>query len=934
MNKDSELKNIAYKKIKINEKYRFFNSNYDFNDNVIPFFKHNAIVESVKNRIRFSSGASFLITGLRGVGKSTLIKRALNELRHDDISCLPIYINLSKKIEYRELLFEIIRCLYQAIIDNKIMDKIDSEIAKNIVISYSRTSMSISNKNMVNGEFEASTGSIPILGNILLKNKLTRQAAEEASFLAYSANDVEHDLLRIIELLNTNKLLKVKIVIVFDELDKLTVTKNGIECFEDILSKLKSFICSVDAIFIFIGGLDLYQKWNDDVAKINSLYDSIFSWHQYIPCIWNSTESLFALFSEKECIYENVADDFQFMCESKFSNIVKPSFRAFLTYINFKSKGIPRKIYSEFNNFIVWNGETPYFQISEIDIKEICAYTKIWEKIFPIFEDKLYRTVIEMDLTYVTCFNIIEYFFAHSSEEFTIKQIQKALLYESTLSPVSINQIILELMEKFIEQHIIQKNSSNKFIVTDFTIKQEDNIVIKDKALFHESFSEAKFDIRQQNSNFDPDASFKRKIERYESEKIVSFWSCFEGKELILSNAEMSVFYVMNKTNNSVYNAVLYTDKQGKKLQNKNCLYNEATYKLTSKYLLDTTDIISQSYVKTSLREIYNGYLLAHLIDAKIKAKYVMLIIEQLLNFVMELRERGYFNANIKASNIMVNKYLNIKLVDVKNLIRVGSKGVPISALGYASPEMYTDSYDGRSDIYSIGVLLWEMINHKCLNQISFERHIDFQFLSRPRECSEKLWKIIIKATKFNPDERYQTAEEFLKDIYQCKEYKNNKLGIRQDVSIGTVTNLFANKLEKDFSKGVHNDTNEDNFGDYTCHLGASRAETTILNIDSVKSQKAYLVRVVTNEMILIDKAIFKIGKSKGDVELYIGDNKGISRVHAGIINRGKEYYLLDYSSTNKTYLNDIQVSANVETMLENNDVIKLANEKFIFYMV
>ena len=83
MSRKTELEKIAYKKIKVNEQYRFFNSNYTFNDNVIPFFKHEKIIKNLKNRICFSNGAAFLITGLRGVGKSTLVKRALNELRKE-----------------------------------------------------------------------------------------------------------------------------------------------------------------------------------------------------------------------------------------------------------------------------------------------------------------------------------------------------------------------------------------------------------------------------------------------------------------------------------------------------------------------------------------------------------------------------------------------------------------------------------------------------------------------------------------------------------------------------------------------------------------------------------------------------------------------------------------------------------------------------------
>lgn len=930
MDRISELKKIAYKKIRMNDNYRFFNSNYNFNDNIVPFFKHSNIVENLKSRIKYSKGGAFLITGLRGVGKTTLVKRAISELQSKEMVYLSVYINLSKEFEYRDILFEIVRRLYETIKDSKLMYEINDNIWNQIVLAYSRTSMAISKRNMIGADTEFSIENQQLLKRILLKSRVSFQAAEEASFLAYSQNDIEHDLIRIIELLHDYKAKKIKVIIIFDELDKITPSKSGNNFFEKILSGLKSIICSVDAISIFIGGVDLYQKWNDDTAKIDSLYDSIFSWHQYVPCIWDAMESLFDLLTEKEFVYQVLEEEFQFICRNKYSNIIKPSFKSFLTYLNFKSKGIPRKIYSEFNKFVIWKDEIPYFEISDIDIYEINAYYNIWKKISVIFEETLYKTVIEMDLTYMTCFNMIEYFFAYANDEFTIKDVEKKLLYNSIGSVINIKHIIKNLMNKFIEQHLIQETFSGKFIVTDLTIKKEENVVVKDKAILHDNIDDKQSNNRNDSVYQDPNASFRRKLARYESHKIDSFWESFIAKELLEDTFEMTIFYVINNTN-VPYIATLYKDKGSQKLQNKNCIYQQSSYKLISKYLFDTVDIVIGTSIKTSLQEISDGYLLSHIIESKIKIEYIFQIIEQVLLFIIELRDNGYFNANIKANNIIVDKNLNIKFLDVKNLTKKASKDIPINTIGYSAPEMYTDNYNHLCDIYSVGVLLWEMVNHKCISKLTFKRHIDFDFLERPKDCSRKLWKIILKATKFAPNERYKSAEEFLQDIYSCRKYRN-KVFKNRDYSIGTVTNIYSTTLES-VSKKESKEFTNDTIMNETVLLDSLEFETMMLGNKVVESKKSYLIRLNTNEMISINKEEFIIGKEKSRVDYCIHDNNAISRVHAQIITRDNRYYLVDFGSANKTFLNDVEIQSNTQIEINTGDIIKFSNEIFTFYV-
>ena len=125
------------------------------------------------------------------------------------------------------------------------------------------------------------------------------------------------------------------------------------------------------------------------------------------------------------------------------------------------------------------------------------------------------------------------------------------------------------------------------------------------------------------------------------------------------------------------------------------------------------------------------------------------------------------------------------------------------------------------------------------------------------------------------------------------------------------------------------------NFGDTTV-LGVSAGigETTVLNAGEAMAStepRPYLIRTKYNEKILIDKPVFKIGKEKSYVDYFVSDNTAISRSHANIIEKGKDYFIIDTNSTNHTFVNGSMIQSNMEMPIKPGDKIKLANEEFEF---
>ena len=119
--------------------------------------------------------------------------------------------------------------------------------------------------------------------------------------------------------------------------------------------------------------------------------------------------------------------------------------------------------------------------------------------------------------------------------------------------------------------------------------------------------------------------------------------------------------------------------------------------------------------------------------------------------------------------------------------------------------------------------------------------------------------------------------------------------------------------------------------------LDAGMSETTILNAGAnettVLGGNTYgtLTRKKTFETITITKPAFAIGREQNKVDYCIKDNGAVGRRHAEIVSRGGETFIVDRNSTNGTFVNDVRVSAGVETKLNSGDTISLADEEFTY---
>lgn len=108
----------------------------------------------------------------------------------------------------------------------------------------------------------------------------------------------------------------------------------------------------------------------------------------------------------------------------------------------------------------------------------------------------------------------------------------------------------------------------------------------------------------------------------------------------------------------------------------------------------------------------------------------------------------------------------------------------------------------------------------------------------------------------------------------------------------------------------------------------AAAKQNTLLNAPKAVP---YLIRVNTEERIMLNKPTFKLGKASRGVDYSVSGNGAVSRQHAVILQKDGVCFIKDNKSTNHTYVNGKMVEDGVEEILTHDSMIKLGDEEFIF---
>ena len=155
----------------------------------------------------------------------------------------------------------------------------------------------------------------------------------------------------------------------------------------------------------------------------------------------------------------------------------------------------------------------------------------------------------------------------------------------------------------------------------------------------------------------------------------------------------------------------------------------------------------------------------------------------QIGDALQEAHTKGIVHRDVKAENIMVNSKKQIKVMDfglakLKGSLKLTKTSSTVGTLAYMAPEQIQGGeVDARSDIFSFGVVLFEMLTGKIPFRGEHDAALMYSIVNEEPEplqthipdAPSELLHIINRCLEKDPEDRYQTVHDMVIDLRRLK---------------------------------------------------------------------------------------------------------------------------------------------------------------------
>ncbi|HEX6390758.1 MAG TPA: serine/threonine-protein kinase, partial [Solirubrobacteraceae bacterium] len=675
---------------------------------------------------------------------------------------------------------------FEALSDNRVLDRLPDDVQRQLILAYRRTSLSFTQTR--GSGFERSRGlgiGMPLLEalgpKLDVSSKTTDSLAMEASFLAYSAADVEHDFLRIVSLFRRRgtpgERWTGKIVVVVDELDKLTTSDAGRKSLDKLVTGLKNLLTTWGVHFVFIAGPDLHDLSVRHSHRGNSVYDSVFGWQLYVPCVWEATDRL---------LESTMAPGWRGV----------PELASLPDYLRFKARGVPRLLLMELNSLVEWDDGRPYLTLRTPDRARIEFYAGV-ERVLAEFtghaaDGHAFSVAIDEDRWRIGAYYVTDWILRTLGRTFTAQDVIRTS--DDDAGDVALDPLLVLVPEKVeaLLEHLVTHeylvrvrglgSDERQFgDVPDAQVavyKLADDVAGKLRAFARDNVQE-RAELLADGAAEQPGGGIA--AQPWGSTGVGQVVG--EGRyelEQEIDRGGMGRVYVARERQRGREVAIKMLDVPGlagdETMRARFMRKAKIATALEHPNIVPTLDVFAEDDGRLGIvMELVTGTSLKQLLaQVRVEPRDAVRIAAALLDALQYLSERDVIRLDLKPSSVMVSGALEPVIVDIGLAKRGRGDTAAITASGapvvgtpaYLAPELITGSgADGRADVFTVGMLLWEMLVGRPARrpgglmevlQQAVTEDIDLEALTSI--VSPELHDAIARMLDRDPDRRWPTA--------------------------------------------------------------------------------------------------------------------------------------------------------------------------------
>ncbi len=206
----------------------------------------------------------------------------------------------------------------------------------------------------------------------------------------------------------------------------------------------------------------------------------------------------------------------------------------------------------------------------------------------------------------------------------------------------------------------------------------------------------------------------------------------------------------------------------------------------------------------------------------QLTVKKAISIAEQMCDGLTEAHRLGVVHRDLKPQNVMIDKEGNVRIMDFGIARSIEARGITDEGIIVGTPEyMAPEQVEGKgidhlSDIYSIGIILYEMVTGK----VPFEGHTPLSIAMKhmtekpqePREINDQiptdLSRVILKCMEKKKENRFMKVDEILFDLKNIgigkpKVEKAKEMTWKNSIAVLPFTDLSPKKDQEYFCDGL-----------------------------------------------------------------------------------------------------------------------------------